>query len=608
MTGNVKKNIVNKNIENENIPKYKPYNELKRLNLNKLKEGFYFIPLGGLMHIGMNLNAFLYVNAEGERQTIIVDAGTSVVNRLGCSAKLANVDALDPKTVTAIVCTHGHMDHIGAMGHIIKKFPKAKIYATEFTRHLVHRILSEHGFGNFDGYSIVKCNQPFHLGAFKITFLSITHSIPESNMIVISTDKGVIWHSGDWKFDANPVGGPRNDFSAMKRIAKQENVDLFLCDSTNAMQDEAYVVPTETKIRDNIKKLIEDLRKNNTNRLITISCFSSNVFRIRAMIEIFESMGIYVAIGGISMKKMLSISLTCGIIAPFKRPIIWDLKSDGNGFIDSKTGKKYNRDQVILICTGSQAEDRSVLMKMQTGIHPVKLQKNDVIVMSARVIPGNEHSIANLKCKLVDLGVKIIDHISYFESLHCSGHPSVRDMGEIVSYIHPKMIVPIHGSRLHIHSGANFFEKKFPDIGLIRPFNGVVIEVLKGGKSRMIGYVLTHVDFVDGKHLLADNSQVLRQRKILGSNGVIILSETRGNMQIQQIGVVESYQESKLFALIRRTINNNRSTDGNKKYKFKTNIAYHINREFGKLPIITVTKPKGKNRVGNNPHKKDMTA
>jgi ribonuclease J len=581
MASNVKKHI-----ENKNIPKYAPYNGLKKLDLRKLNPGFYFVPLGGLMFIGMNFNAFIYVKENGEKETIIVDAGTSVVNRLGCSAKVANVDCLDPETVTAIVCTHGHMDHIGGMGHIANKFKNAKIYATEFTKHLVHRILSEYSFGNFDRYVTVKCNAPFHIGPFKITFMSITHSIPESNMILISTDKGVIWHSGDWKLDTNPVGGQKNDLRLMKKLAMQEPVDLFLCDSTNAMQNKDYKIPTETEIRDNIKKLIKDLHKN--PRFIIISCFSSNVHRIRGMISIFESMGLHIAIGGISMKKMLSISLKCGIIEPFKKDIIWDLKSEGKDFIDAKTGKRYARNSVILICTGSQAEDRSVLMKMQGGIHPVRLQKGDAIVMSARVIPGNEHAIKTLKCNLVDLGVDIIDHYSHFDALHCSGHPSLQDMYDITKLINPRCAVPIHGSRIHLKAATDFFRRKFPKLALMMPFNGVVIEV--GRTSRMIGYVPTYVDFVDGKSLLPETSSVLSQREIMSKSGVIVLTDGRGD-NIKQIGVVDPSQEKKLFSIVRKAINT-RKEDSGKKHNFKTNIAYHINRAFGKSPFVIVCDEK----------------
>lgn len=261
----------------------------------------YFLPLCGVEQIGMNFNVFGFVDADGNEQCIIVDAGVSIKKSLGISLTMTSIDSILNKNIIGIICTHAHEDHIGAIPFVMNRFQKTvPIYATKFTMCMIQEKLKERNITDAD-LREVAMDSKFKVGAFDLEFVYVTHSIPEPNMIVIKFGGLTLLHTGDWKLDHDPVLGPVTDEKRISEICKG-GVDFLICDSTNAMEEKP--TGSESTVRDAMDRIIK-LKKG---KRIIMSCFSSNVARIKSLIEISKKYNRKICFLGRSFNRIMEIS------------------------------------------------------------------------------------------------------------------------------------------------------------------------------------------------------------------------------------------------------------------------------------------------------------
>jgi ribonuclease J len=483
-----------------------------------MKNGCYFLPLGGCEEIGMNLNGFC-ISHDQQEEWIIVDAGVSIERKLGITLVMASPEILLDKNVKAIVCTHGHEDHIGSIPFILKKFNRRiPIYATLFTAGLIRLKLTEHNLLEKTEIIIVEPDKPFTIGMFEINFIYITHSIPEPNLLLINFKpfNYKIVHTGDWKFDTDPVLGEPTDKNKLKLIGDQ-GVDALICDSTNAM--EMNYTPTEGEAKKNLDELV----RLNQNKRIFMSCFASNLARLVSIIEIAKKYNKKVILLGKSMGRMKKVAEETGHMKLYDHIIT----PEELGGVDPKT--------VIILCTGSQAETGSVLYKLAYSF-PSKLsiKAGDLIVFSARKIPGNERPIVDLQNALIRRGAEILDS-SNFKRIHVSGHPSQPEVKEMIELIRPDLFIPVHGQPI------NFVEMK--KIALSCGIKNIMI--LSNGdhvdlcnKTVLFRHVATK-DCLDGNQVIPMDSIMLKNRAILGTDGVVFVSlYNRSGVKVSSHGVL----------------------------------------------------------------------
>lgn len=482
----------------------------------------YFLPLGGVEQIGMNFNVFGFVDEEGNEQCIIVDAGVSVCKELGINLKIASIDSIIGKNIIGIICTHAHEDHIGAIPFVLDRLRKATvpipIYATKFTMCLIQEKMIERNIKDVE-YREVQMDSRFKVGCFDLEFIHITHSIPEPNMIVIKYGGLTILHTGDWKLDHDPVLGPVTNEKKISKLG-DEGVDFLLCDSTNAL----VVDPTksEGEVRDTMDAIVRKYK----NKRIIVSCFSSNVARIKAMVEITKKYGRKLCLLGRSFTRILNISYKTRYLD--EQPHI----------IPQEDIDKYPANTVVIMCTGSQGEQKSVLHRVTYDLHNfLKIDKRDVVVFSAKAIPGNEKDVAMIKNNLMGRGVEVLDPSDY-EGLHASGHPSQPELKRMFDLVRPKYVVPVHGDRMHL-VGLENFARSLGYRNTIVPRNGSVIR-LNDKEPRVVFIVQSGVDGLDGKVVVNMESQFLTTRARIGEQGCLTVVAHNEKIDLYNCGILPS--------------------------------------------------------------------
>ncbi|MBV9542248.1 MAG: ribonuclease J, partial [Alphaproteobacteria bacterium] len=384
-----------------------------------------FLPLGGSGEIGMNFNAYGY-GPPDDRQWIVVDCGVL----FGRETTNPGVDLIMPdirylaeqrSNVLAIVATHAHEDHIGAIPHLWPML-KCPIYATPFTAHLIEGKLDEAGLSARVHPKHVPLSSKLTLGPFALEFISITHSIPEPNCLAIRTPLGTICHTGDWKIDPEPLIGEVTDIAALKRLG-EEGVLATVCDSTNALV--AGESGSEAKVREALTALIGTLKGR-----IAVTSFASNVARLDTIARAARDNGRQVALVGRAMHKITDAARKTGYLKGFP-PIL-----------DEEEAAQLPPNCVLYLVTGSQGEPRAALARIADNNHPnVSLGKGDAVIFSSRVIPGNDLAIHELHNKLSLLGVEVLSADDHF--VHVSGHPCRDELSEMYRWTRPQIAIPV---------------------------------------------------------------------------------------------------------------------------------------------------------------------
>ena len=465
------------------------------------KDEFIFCPLGGSGEIGMNMNLFAYGNPEN-RKWIIVDIGVTFADDTIPGIDLIYPDPgfiVDKKDdLIALVLTHAHEDHIGAIAHIWPKL-LCNIYATPFTAVLIQEKFKEKKIEIGNKLKIIKLNGNVNLGPFKIEFVTLTHSILEPNGLSIKTPSGTVLHTGDWKCDPNPLIGETINEKKLKQIG-DDGVLAMTCDSTNVFSPGR--AGSELDVRKSLLKIME----NKKNKIIVTS-FASNVARMESIFYCAKKIGRQICLVGRSMHRIYKAAKQCGYLKNLIEPI------------DPRDAKKISRKKILYLCTGSQGEPNGAMMRISNYIHPdVIIESGDAVIFSSKIIPGNEKKLYKLHNQLVKNGIEVISEETEF--VHVSGHPNREDLKDMYNWVKPKSVIPVHGEHRHMIEHINF-AKEMQVPHPVRVENGDIVQLYPGEKPKVIDKAPTGRVYVDGNIGVGEESQSIKDRKNLSYNGFL---------------------------------------------------------------------------------------
>ncbi|NMN68104.1 ribonuclease J [Candidatus Pelagibacter ubique] len=477
-----------------------------------MKDELLFCPLGGSGEIGMNMNLFAY-GKPGEHKWIMVDIGVTFADDT-----LPGIDLIYPdpgfivdkkEDLLGIILTHAHEDHIGAIAHLWPQL-KCKIFATPFTALLIKEKFKEKNIDVTNYLKIVQLNGTINLDPFKIEYITLTHSILEPNGLRIETPAGIILHTGDWKIDPEPLLGEKTNSERLKEIGK-EGVLAMICDSTNVFS--MGKAGSELDVRKSLLNIMGSLKKR-----IVMASFASNVARMETAFYCAEKTGRQISLVGRSMHRIFKAARQCGYLKNVIEPI------------DPREAKKISREKIVYLCTGSQGEPMAALMRISSYTHPdVFIEKDDAVIFSSKIIPGNEKKLYKLQNQLVKDGIEVISEESEF--VHVSGHPNRDDLREMYDWVKPSCVVPVHGEHRHMIEHMKFaYEMKVPHP--VQVENGDIVK-LYPGKPQVYDKAPSGRLYLDGSMSVEEDSQSIKDRKNIGANGymeVTILISAKGKI------------------------------------------------------------------------------
>lgn len=487
------------------------------------REGLFFVPLGGVGEIGMNF--YLYA-CDGK--WLAVDCGVGFAGD-----RLPGVDMLlpDPSFAEKIaphlkgmVITHAHEDHIGAVATFWPAL-RCPVYVTPFAAEMLETRLEEAGLLGRVPVEVVNEGDYIDLSPFEVEFVSINHSIPEASSLLIKTPHGNVFHTGDWRFDDEPVIGKPADYKALKAL-KSEHILALVGDSTNVFVEGD--VPSETEVRTSLTELFAGYK----GRGLIVTCFASNVGRIESIAAAAEKNGRAVCLLGRSLWRVEGAGRASGYFKGI------------NVFLTDEEAAQYKPSDVVYICTGCQGESRAALSNISYGTGPVKPVKGDVVVFSSRVIPGNEQAIANIQNRFITKGIEVVTGKDAL--VHVSGHSGKKDMAKLYSFLKPKIAVPVHGEAAHLYEHADLAKEngvKEKDVVLMK--DGDVLRLAPGGPE-IIGEVKTGILARDRKQIIPLNAGVLKQRRRMIDDGTVVatlvldaMGAVVGDVQFSAVGLID---------------------------------------------------------------------
>ncbi|MBP9664061.1 MAG: ribonuclease J [Pyrinomonadaceae bacterium] len=464
------------------------------------------IPLGGIGEFGMNCMGIRYGD-----EMIVVDAGMGFPEETpyGVDISIPNFDFLEEyrDDLTAIILTHGHEDHIGALAYILRKF-NLPVYSSRFTLALTEKRLDE--FDMLDDVLThrVKAGDRVKIGVFEIEFIHASHSLVECFSLAIHTPAGTLIHTGDYKIDDTPVIGKPYDLDMLRRIG-DEGVLALLCDSTNA------TVPGRTPSERAVIPAFEEIFEEAPGRLF-VSTFSSSLHRLQIILDIAHQYGRRVCVLGRSMQKNVEIASEMGI-----------LSATGNTMVDLGGSRALDDDEICYLVTGSQGEMRAALWNLATTTYKgMEIGKGDTVVLSARIIPGNEKNISRLIGHLYKRGANIIEEKRRL--VHVSGHASQEDIKIMVETSRPRFVVPIHGEYRMLFRQKEFIKHHvagYDDDDIILIENGELLEIDEYG-ARVVEKHDLYKTFIDEESMEEIEYDIIRERKKLAYGGMISLVVT----------------------------------------------------------------------------------
>jgi len=464
-----------------------------------------FLPLGGSGEIGMNLNLYC---CNGK--WLMIDCGISFADERAPGVDLIVPDAAwiaeRSKDLLAIVITHAHEDHVGAVARLWPEF-QCPVYTSPFTAEILHNKLSEEGISDLVEVNIVAPGSSLRLGDFHLDFIDLTHSIPEMQALMITTPYGRVMHSGDWKLDPRPVVGPASD---MDRLAEVTGGDVLamICDSTNVFKK--GLSGSEGDVQDSLDLLLGRI----TEGRVAVTTFASNIARVCTIALIAEKHDRHVVLVGRSLHRMTEAAKRAGYLGELP------------AFINEKDANFLPRDKVLLLCTGSQGEPRGAMARIARGDHQhVSLTKGDTVIFSSKVIPGNEKTLYALHNELTENGMQVITEADEF--VHVSGHPARDELAEMYAAVKPRIAVPVHGEARHLAEHCSLAKTLGVETA-IEIKNGDVLQ-LAPGNAEIIGKVHAGRLAVDAGGLTSLEGEFLNARRKMIYNGaasaLIIINE-----------------------------------------------------------------------------------
>ncbi|MCK1618396.1 ribonuclease J [Bradyrhizobium sp. 159] len=493
-----------------------------------------FAPLGGVGEIGMNLSIYGLGNRH-QRAWLAVDLGVS----FGDEEHLPGIDLIMPdisflekerKNLMGLVLTHAHEDHFGA---IIDLWPKLQcpIYATKFSAALFEaKCAAERGAPNIP-VTVVPSGGRVDVGPFNVEFIPMAHSIPEAHALAIHTEVGIVLHTGDWKIDPTPTLGAPTDEKRLRELG-EEGVLALIGDSTNAVRDGSS--PSEAEVA----RTIIDLVKAAKGR-VAVTTFASNVARIKAVAEAAKAADREVVVVGRAMERVVQVARETGYldgVQNFRSPDIYG---------------HLPQDKVLALCTGSQGEPRAALARIANDDHPeITLNRGDSVIFSSRTIPGNEKAVGSIINNLVLQGVEIITDREHL--VHVSGHPRRDELRDLISWVKPQLLIPVHGEALHLHEHAKLARAAgVPRVLVCR--NGDLVK-LGPGDPGIIGEVPSGRLYKDGTILEDSKSRAVVERRRMAFSGCAFVAvamteqgELADDPEIDLVGIPEKNRAGEAF-------------------------------------------------------------
>jgi ribonuclease J len=464
---------------------------------NKLK----IIPLGGLEEVGKNMTVIEYGDSM-----ILIDCGIAFPEdeMLGIDLVIPDITYLEKNKdkLKAIVITHGHEDHIGSIPYVLKQL-NVPIYATRLTLGIIKIKLEEHKLVRETKMKCVKAGDIITIGDLKIEFIRTTHSIADSVALAIHTPVGIIVHTGDFKVDYTPIDGKQMDFARLAALG-EKGVLALMSDSTNSERP-GYTM-SESSVGDVFDKIFQDCDKR-----IIVATFASNVHRVQQIVNAAVKVNRKVAICGRSMVNVMTVAKELGYL---------DIPDDV--LIDIEEIDNYTPEKMVLITTGSQGEPMSALSRMSQGNHrKVVINNQDLVIISASPIPGNEKLVSNIIDDLFKIGADVIYHS--LADIHVSGHACAEEQKLMLSLVKPKFFIPVHGEFRHLKAHAETARKiGIPEQNIIMMTNGKVLE-LDNESYKITGTVQSGSVLIDGLGVGDVGNIVLRDRQHLSQDGLIVI-------------------------------------------------------------------------------------
>jgi ribonuclease J len=451
----------------------------------------------------MNLNLYGY-GPEEDRTWIIVDCGVTFGD---LTTPGIDIITPDPRFIeerkhqlAGIVLTHAHEDHMGAVAHLWRKL-RCPIYATPFTAWLMRDRLDQHDLLEEAELIEIGLHSRFEIGPFDLQLVTLTHSIPEPNGLIIRSPAGLVLHTGDWKIDPEPLIGASTDIAALE-AAGDEGVMAMVCDSTNVFTEGES--GSEAGVRENLTELVSEF-----DGKVAIAAFASNVARLDTAIRAAEANGRRVCLVGRSMHRMTAAAKAVGLL------------SDVQPFVAEEEAGYFPPDKILFLCTGSQGEPRAALSRIADGNHRhVSLSAGDAVIFSSRIIPGNERGIFDLMNRLAERGVELVTEKD--RHIHVSGHPCRDELAQMYAWAKPNVAIPVHGELRHLQEHAQYArDLQIPHA--IAPRNGSIIEITQAGAS-IVDEAPSGRLHVDGNFLVNSEAESIKARRRLAGSGHITIA------------------------------------------------------------------------------------
>ncbi len=463
-------------------------------------EQLIYLPLGGAGEVGMNMYLYGY-GRKGKERFILVDMGVTFPDMDGSPG----VDLIFPDIewiaeradrLDAIFITHAHEDHVGAVGHLLGRL-NAPIYARKFTAHIGRLKLEEHGFDGTQIQTVGPMPTQVEAGPFKVGFMPISHSIPESSALIIDTPEGRIVHSGDFKIDETPVLGEPFDRAAWGNLGP---VKALVCDSTNVFS--RHEGRSEITVGPAITKIVSE-----AEGMVVATTFASNIARVKTLADAGIAAGRSIVLMGRAMKKMVAAGLETGVIDEFPPTVA------------PEEAQSIPRDHLMLLATGSQGERRAASAQLSRGkFQGLTLKEGDLFLFSSKTIPGNEVSVGRIVNALSEMGVDVID--DKMADIHVSGHANRPDLEEMHRLVQPQILVPMHGEHRMLREHAKLGTAN--GIASIVAPNGTMVS-LSGNRPEVVEFVETGRLYLDGSVQIGALDGIVRDRIRMALNGQVVI-------------------------------------------------------------------------------------
>jgi len=499
-----------------------------------------FIPLGGFGEIGKNMLVFEYGD-----DLLVVDSGLKFPDEemFGIDFVIPDVTYLleKKKNIRGIVLTHGHEDHTGALPFVLPQLD-VPLFGTALTLGLASGKLAEFAPAYEPKMREVRAGETIELGAFRVTFVAVCHSIPDGVGLIIETPEGIIVHTGDFKLDPTPIDGRLTDYNAFAEAGKK-GVRLLISDSTNAER------PGHTPSENIVGKSLEQILRLHRNRRIVVAAFASNIHRTQQVFDAAARFNRKVALLGRSMVSNVELSRKLGYIQ-----VSDDL------LVPASEAERVPANRLLVLTTGSQGEPFSGLVLMSKGEHRhILLGPKDLVAIFATPIPGNEKLVSRTIDRLFALGCEVI--YDREQHVHASGHASQEELKMMLSIVRPQHFVPFHGERRHQHRHAQLaIEMGVPEPNVHILQNGDVLRIQRG-KSQVKGTVQSGAVLVDGLAIGEMKGSVLKERRELAEDGILILSVVLdksgrivGEIRLESRGFIHSSDATALYEEIRKAV------------------------------------------------------